>query len=128
MRETTCFTVVSCLACPSPLEMELICSSETSVNFHRTTQRYIPDDRDHGLICQYLIFAIQTAMLNSTRNIEKYWFFGLFPSSGILGTRKHDVSETGTVSETSCLIHLHVSDTQNRNRVLSIKDNFYSYR
>jgi hypothetical protein len=26
------------------------------------------------------------------------WFFGLFPSSGILGNRKHDVSETGSVS------------------------------
>jgi hypothetical protein len=26
-------------------------------------------------------------------------FFGLFPSSGILETRKHDVSETGSVSD-----------------------------
>jgi hypothetical protein len=30
--------------------------------------------------------------------------FWTFPSSGILGTRKHDVSETGQVSETSCFI------------------------
>jgi hypothetical protein len=28
-------------------------------------------------------------------HIQNYWVFGLFPSSGILGTRKHDVSETG---------------------------------
>jgi hypothetical protein len=27
-----------------------------------------------------------------------YWVFGLFPSSGILENRKHDVSETGSVS------------------------------
>jgi hypothetical protein len=29
---------------------------------------------------------------------QNYWALGLFPSSGILGTRKHDVSETGSVS------------------------------
>jgi hypothetical protein len=29
---------------------------------------------------------------------QNYWVFGLFPSSGILGTRKHDVLETGSVS------------------------------
>jgi hypothetical protein len=25
---------------------------------------------------------------------QNYWVFGHFPSSGIVGTRKHDVSET----------------------------------
>jgi hypothetical protein len=34
-------------------------------------------------------------MLYHTQN---YWVFGLFPSSGIPKTRKHDVSETGSVS------------------------------
>jgi hypothetical protein len=29
---------------------------------------------------------------------ENYWIFGLFPLSRILGNRKHDVSETGSVS------------------------------
>jgi hypothetical protein len=29
---------------------------------------------------------------------QTYWVFGLFPSSGILGTRKHDVTESGCVS------------------------------
>jgi hypothetical protein len=29
---------------------------------------------------------------------QNYWVFGLFPSSGILENRKHDVSETGSVS------------------------------
>jgi hypothetical protein len=31
-------------------------------------------------------------------HIQNYWVFGLFPSSGILGTRKYDVSVTGSVS------------------------------
>jgi hypothetical protein len=29
---------------------------------------------------------------------QNYWVSGLFPSSGILETKKHDVSETGSVS------------------------------
>jgi hypothetical protein len=33
---------------------------------------------------------------------QNYWFFGLFPSPGILETRKHDVSETGSVSVLRC--------------------------
>jgi hypothetical protein len=33
---------------------------------------------------------------------ENYWGFGLLPSCGILGNRGHDVSETGSVSETLC--------------------------
>jgi hypothetical protein len=35
-------------------------------------------------------------------HIQNYWGFGLFPSSGILGTSKHDVSETGSVSVLRC--------------------------
>jgi hypothetical protein len=31
-------------------------------------------------------------------NKQNYWVFGLFPSPGILENRKHDVSETGSVS------------------------------
>jgi hypothetical protein len=38
----------------------------------------------------------------SPQCIQKYWGFGLFPSSGILGTRKHDVSETASVSVLRC--------------------------
>jgi hypothetical protein len=29
---------------------------------------------------------------------QNYWVLGLFPPSGILENRKHDVSETGPVS------------------------------
>jgi hypothetical protein len=38
------FTVVSCSAYFSTPKMEAICSSETSVDFQRTTRRYIPED------------------------------------------------------------------------------------
>jgi hypothetical protein len=38
------FTLVSCLAYSSTLKMEAICFSETSVDFQRNTQRYIPED------------------------------------------------------------------------------------
>jgi hypothetical protein len=38
--------------------------------------------------------------LNSlnTSSIQNYFVFGLCPSSGILDTRRHNVSETGSVS------------------------------
>jgi hypothetical protein len=41
---------------------------------------------------------------------QNYWVFGLFPSSRILGTRKHDVSETDPVSETSCFLVPRIPD------------------
>jgi hypothetical protein len=31
-------------------------------------------------------------------NTQNYWVFGLLPLSGIVEARKHDVSETGSVS------------------------------
>jgi hypothetical protein len=37
--------LVSCLTYSSTLKMEEICFSETSVDFQRTTRRYIPEDR-----------------------------------------------------------------------------------
>jgi hypothetical protein len=42
---------------------------------------------------------------------QNYWVFGLCPSSGILETRKHNVSETGSVSvlKWGGGIHLHCS-------------------
>jgi hypothetical protein len=38
------------------------------------------------------------SVLTMVHNTQNYWVFGLFPSFGILETRKHDVSETGSVS------------------------------
>jgi hypothetical protein len=46
-------------------------------------------------------------MVYHTKN---YWFCGLFPSSGILGTKTHDVSETDTVSETSSFLAHRIPD------------------
>jgi hypothetical protein len=36
-------------------------------------------------------------VLMMVHNIQNYWGFGLCPSSGILKTGNHNVSETGTV-------------------------------
>jgi hypothetical protein len=33
---------------------------------------------------------------------QNYWVFGLFPSSGIVGNRKHNISETVSVSILRC--------------------------
>jgi hypothetical protein len=41
----SCFRLISCLTYSSTLKMEPTCSSETSVDFQRTRQRYIPKDR-----------------------------------------------------------------------------------
>jgi hypothetical protein len=43
----------------------------------------------------YKFLALELGWTSATQN---NWVFGLFPSSGILGTRKHDVSETRSVS------------------------------
>jgi hypothetical protein len=40
-----CFMLVSCLTYSSTLKMDAICSSETCVEFHRTTRHYIPEGR-----------------------------------------------------------------------------------
>jgi hypothetical protein len=42
--EPPAFTLVSCSAYSSPLKMEAICSSETSVEFKRTTRPYVPEN------------------------------------------------------------------------------------
>jgi hypothetical protein len=39
-------------------------------------------------------------VLTMVYHIRNYSVFGLFPLSGILGTRKHDVSETSCVNLT----------------------------
>jgi hypothetical protein len=49
------FMLVSCKAYYSTLEMEAICSSETSVDFQRATLRYIPEDSAlHSHRCENL--------------------------------------------------------------------------
>jgi hypothetical protein len=49
------FTLVSCSAYSSTLKMEAICFSETSVDFQRTTWRYIQEDSTlHNQRCENL--------------------------------------------------------------------------
>jgi hypothetical protein len=49
-RSSSAFRLlVSCFAYSFTMEKEAICSSERSVDFHRTTWRYIPDDRNLNL-------------------------------------------------------------------------------
>jgi hypothetical protein len=58
----------------STLKMEAICSSETSVDTQRTTQRYIPEEGTlHNHRCENLISYIEN------RTFRKW---DLFPSSG----------------------------------------------
>jgi hypothetical protein len=49
------FTLVSCSAYFSTLNMEAICSSEMSVDFQRTTWRYIPES---STLHTFLLFNI----------------------------------------------------------------------
>jgi hypothetical protein len=39
---------------------------------------------------------------NGQMDIQNYWVFGLFPLFGILGIRRQDVSETGSVPILRC--------------------------
>jgi hypothetical protein len=41
---SACFMLLSCLAYSSALKMEMKCSSDTSFDFHRNAQCYIPED------------------------------------------------------------------------------------
>jgi hypothetical protein len=43
-------------------------------------------------------WILRLQFLSKQANIQNYWVFGLCPSSGILETRKHNVSETWSVS------------------------------
>jgi hypothetical protein len=43
-------------------------------------------------------------------NTQNYWVFGLFPSSVILETRKHDVSETQPVTQPTFFLVSRIPD------------------
>jgi hypothetical protein len=44
------------------------------------------------------LLSFTGAVFYTLKNAQKYWVFGLGPSTSILETRKHNVSETGSVS------------------------------
>jgi hypothetical protein len=61
-RSSPMSLLATCLAYLSTLNMDRVCSSETSVNFYRTTQHYIPANNilnrhDCGnMICNNLLY------------------------------------------------------------------------
>jgi hypothetical protein len=60
---------VSFLAYSSTLKTEATCSSETSVDFHRTTQRYIPEHVTlHNHRCEYLKSYLLIFAFSDIRN------------------------------------------------------------
>jgi hypothetical protein len=70
------FALLSCLAY-SILKMVMICSSETSVNFQRTTRRYIPEDRNfHYFVCYssrgLFISKISSGLFQVLRHLYAY--------------------------------------------------------
>jgi hypothetical protein len=48
--------------------------------------------------------TIQVKNFANVKSIQNCCFFFLFPASGVLENRKHDVSETDPISETSCFL------------------------
>jgi hypothetical protein len=55
--------------------------------------------RFFGIILTQVVFIFSLSIdMNLTVFLTELLGFGLFPSSGILENRKHDVSETGFVS------------------------------
>jgi hypothetical protein len=51
--------------------MEATCSSQTYVDFQRTTRHYVPEDRIHNHRCEnhksYIILVVQRVLLNNLR-------------------------------------------------------------
>jgi hypothetical protein len=66
----------------------------------------------HIFACFVLKFCKNTIRYVNkvTQHIPNYWVFGLCPLSGILKTRKHNVSETGSVSEMLCFLVFIIPD------------------
>jgi hypothetical protein len=67
----TCFTLVSCLAYSSTLNMEATCSSETSGDFQQPTWRYIPEDTAvHNHRCENLKSYIMVNLMTQRSERE----------------------------------------------------------
>jgi hypothetical protein len=66
--QTCCFTLISCFVFSSNLKMEATYSSETSFDFQRTTQRYIPEDKSfHNHSCENQRPYIAMLMVENSR-------------------------------------------------------------
>jgi hypothetical protein len=78
----------ACLAYSSTLKMDAICSSETSVDFHLTTQRYIPEDVILDFYSWNLIHSLRKNMTPESRNssLLSNGSVNTFPRKRTLGT------------------------------------------
>jgi hypothetical protein len=79
----TCFPLDSCLA-SSILKMEATCSSETSVEFQRTTRHCIPEDRPlQNHRCENLrSFTEESLMCSATSPVRRFWFPSYVENTG----------------------------------------------
>jgi hypothetical protein len=62
----TLFTLVSCVTYSSTLKAEAICSSETSINFQRSTRLYIPEDRTLQRSSFKKYFSSKTSLMKAS--------------------------------------------------------------
>jgi hypothetical protein len=63
-RLAACFVLVSCFDYSSTLKLGPICSSQTSVDFQRTTSPYIPEKRSlHSHRCENLKSSIRLILM-----------------------------------------------------------------
>jgi hypothetical protein len=71
--------LVSCLAYSSAVELEVICSSKTALDFQQTTQLYIPEDKTfHNHFCENLkSYAVQN--LFQIKAVDKNETYILYP-------------------------------------------------
>jgi hypothetical protein len=77
----TCFMLVSCLAYSSTLKMEVICSSETSVDFQRITWRYIPEESRNSAVRIVSLegrvvgvrVPLRSRIFSSPRRPDQFW-------------------------------------------------------
>jgi hypothetical protein len=65
-----CFTLVSCLSYYSTMKVEATYSSEMSVNFERTTRRYIPEDKANFKM--FHVLHLRTTLPNRKQVQKKF--------------------------------------------------------
>jgi hypothetical protein len=67
--------------------LSVLHDAQISINLHETNHVLIPANA-----------AVVSRVLTMVYNTQNCWVFGLCPSSGILKTREHNVSEIGSAS------------------------------
>jgi hypothetical protein len=76
--------LICCSAYSSIVKMEAVCSSETPVDFQRTTRRYIPED--------------STLHIHRCEDLKSYIMFGLFLQSNSNYMQTRELKLVGEIS------------------------------